>query len=128
MAQPFVLFVATKFATNWFSDDQRALANTIALSSNTFGILIGAVISPLIVNSSVTFVNQMCFLHLVSTGVAFVPTVMSCFITRSTPPTPPSYSVSQTLQDNQERINNEPNTFKNNFNVSWKFSSRKRRW
>lgn len=110
--------MATKFATNWFADDQRALANTIALSSNTFGILIGAVISPLIVNSAVTFVNEMCFLHMVSTGIAIVPTVMSAFITRSTPATPPSYSESQAIQDNQERLNDdEPKSFKNDLKI-----------
>jgi len=84
------MFVATKFANNWFADDQRALANTIALGSNTFGILIGSLISPLIVNSQVIFVSQMCFLHLVSVSIAIIPAIMSCFITRSTPPTPPS--------------------------------------
>ena len=92
LAQPFVVFVATKFANDWFADDQRALANTIALGSNTVGILIGAVISPQIVNSSVTFVSQMCLLHIVASAVALIPTLMACFITRSTPPTPPSYS------------------------------------
>lgn len=42
LAQPFVMFVTTKFANSWFTENQRALANTVALSSNTFGILIGA--------------------------------------------------------------------------------------
>ena len=104
LAQPFVIFVATKFATNWFTSSQRALANTIALGSNSFGILIGAVLSPLIVNSSVKFVSEMCLLHLISTGIAVIPALMACFITRSTPPTPPSYSemvVQSSLSENQ---------------------------
>ena len=42
LAQPFVMFVTTKFANSWFTENQRALANTVALSSNTFGVLIGA--------------------------------------------------------------------------------------
>ena len=37
LAQPFLMFVTTKFANTWFADDQRALANTLALGSNTFG-------------------------------------------------------------------------------------------
>ena len=81
-AQPFIMFVATKFANNWFADDQRALANTLALGSNIFGILIGSVISPLIVNNGVTFVSQMCLLHLVSFLIALFPALMACFITR----------------------------------------------
>lgn len=38
LAQPFIMFVTTKFANTWFADDQRALANTLALGSNTLGI------------------------------------------------------------------------------------------
>ena len=104
-AQPFIMFVATKFANNWFADDQRALANTIALGSNTFGILIGSLISPLIVNNSISFVSQMCFLHLVSFSIALFPAVMACFITRSTPPTPPSFSAIVNLQQQQQQQN-----------------------
>lgn len=92
LAQPFIMFVTTKFANTWFADDQRALANTIALGANTVGILVGSFISPQIVNSSVSFVSEMCLLNLVSLIVALVPTIMTCFITRSTPKLPPSYS------------------------------------
>ena len=105
------MFVATKFANNWFADDQRALANTIALGSNTFGILIGSLISPLIVNSQVIFVSQMCFLHLVSVSIAIIPAIMSCFITRSTPPTPPSFSA---IVSKQETFDQTQTNFSNN--------------
>lgn len=37
LAQPFLMFVTTKFANTWFADDQRALANTLALGANTLG-------------------------------------------------------------------------------------------
>jgi FLVCR family MFS transporter 7 len=92
IAQPFLIFVTTKFANSWFAEDQRALANTICLGSNTLGILIGAFISPQIVNSEVSFVSEMCLLHLVATGVSLFPALMGCFILRSTPKQPPSYS------------------------------------
>ena len=36
LAQPFILFVSTKFSNTWFADDQRALANTLG---NFFNIL-----------------------------------------------------------------------------------------
>jgi FLVCR family MFS transporter 7 len=114
-AQPFIMFVATKFANNWFADDQRALANTIALGSNIFGILIGSLISPIIVNNDVTFVSQMCFLHLVSFSISLFPAVMACFITRSTPPTPPSFSaiinIQQQQQQQQQQQENSSNQY-----------------
>lgn len=62
----------------------------------------------MVVNSSVEFVTEMCFLHLISTAVAVVPALLACFITQSTPPTPPSYSemaVSQsTLSENNSEL------------------------
>ena len=92
LAQPFIVFVSTKFANTWFAEDQRALANTLALGSNTLGILIGALISPQIVNSSISFVSEMCFLLILSTAISLVPALMACFVLRSSPKTPPSYS------------------------------------
>lgn len=91
-AQPFIMFVTTKFANTWFADDQRALANTIALGSNTLGILIGAFISPQIVDSSVKFVSEMSLLNLISCIVSLIPALMACFVHRSNPKLPPSYS------------------------------------
>lgn len=92
IAQPFIMFVTTKFANSWFADDQRALANTIALGSNTLGILIGAFMSPQLVNSSVEFVSEMCLLNIIACTVSLVPALLACFIRRSNPITPPSYS------------------------------------
>jgi FLVCR family MFS transporter 7 len=91
-AQPFIMFVTTKFANNWFSEDQRALANTIALGSNTVGILIGAFVSPLVVDSSVEFVSEMCLLNLIAAASSILPAFLACFINRSMPLSPPSYS------------------------------------
>lgn len=107
LAQPFIMFVATKFANTWFADDQRALANTIALGSNTLGILIGALISPIIVESPNAFVSEMCLLHLVSFTISLAPAVLSCFITRSTPPTPPSYSALVTRQEQTSSLSSQ---------------------
>ena len=101
LAQPFIMFVTTKFANTWFAEDQRAMASTLALGSNTLGILIGAFISPQIVNSSVAFVSQMCLLNLITCGVSLLPALMACFVMRSTPKSPPSYSA---------MINNEQTT------------------
>jgi FLVCR family MFS transporter 7 len=92
IAQPFLIFITTKFANSWFADNQRALANTIALGSNTLGVLIGAFISPQIVNSEVDFVSEMCLLHIICLVVSLIPALMGCFILTSTPKQPPSYS------------------------------------
>ncbi len=122
LAQPFILFVVTKFATNWFPDNQRSLANTVALGSNTLGILIGAVVSPLIVNNSNTFVSEMCILLLICTVIALVPAIMACFITRSTPPTPPNNKTktencnSGSIQDT-DQLGNRNQSFSNDFRV-----------
>ena len=130
LAQPFIMFVTTKFANTWFGENQRALANTLALGSNTVGILIGAFISPQIVNSSVSFVSQMCLLNLISCVVSIFPAIMACFITRSTPPSPPSYSAmintrqTETNDSNEYLLNEDATerliqapTFKENFRI-----------
>ena len=82
LAQPFIMFVSSKFATTWFAEDQRSLANTLALGSNTVGILIGAFVSPIIVNSSNSFVSQMCLLNLIACAISLFPALMACFILR----------------------------------------------
>ena len=126
LAQPFVMFVTTKFANSWFTENQRALANTVALSSNTFGILIGAFISPLIVNSKEDYIHQVSVLNFITCGCSLIPALLTACITRSTPPTPPSYAAIQALQNtNQDdrNINNgdensqEPRTFKENMHL-----------
>jgi MFS transporter, FLVCR family, MFS-domain-containing protein 7 len=91
IATPFSFLVTTKFANTWFSPNQRAIANTIALVSATFGILIGALISPLIVNNETDFENQMLTLNLTNCAISLVPAVLTVFITRSTPPIPPTH-------------------------------------
>jgi FLVCR family MFS transporter 7 len=118
LAQPFIMFVTTKFANTWFSDTQRALANTLALGSNTLGILIGSFMSAQIVNSSVTFVSEMCLLNLICLVAALVPTLMSCFITRSTPKLPPSYSaIIQSSSNQPSAILGEEETPRSSFRI-----------
>ena len=126
LEQPFIMFVSSKFANMWFAEDQRSLANTLALGSNTVGILVGAFVSPIVVNSSVSFVSQMCLLNLIACGISLFPALMACFITRSTPKSPPSYSQ---LVNNQRQSNSllpegesnsqtdMPLTFSDNFKI-----------
>jgi MFS transporter, FLVCR family, MFS-domain-containing protein 7 len=85
------MFITTKFATTWFADNERTLANTIALSSNMLGSLVGGFISPQIISffDNSTAMNS---LNLVFCSISLVPAIMSCFVTRSSPKIPPSYS------------------------------------
>jgi FLVCR family MFS transporter 7 len=105
LAQPFIMFVTTKFANSWFSKDQRALANTLALSSNTFGILLGALISPFIVDSSFDFVSEMTFLNFITAAVSLSAVIIASFIGSSKPPVPPSLSASKNNTNETLRIN-----------------------
>lgn len=84
-----MLKVTTKFANSWFKDNQRALANTVALISGTFGFFIGSFMSPLIVNSDTDYAHQMPTLNLINASISFIPALLTIFITRSHPPSPP---------------------------------------
>lgn len=129
LAQPFIMFVTTKFANSWFKEGERALANTVALGSNTLGVLIGAFMSPLIVtdtNYNSGFLSQMCQLNLITCGISLVPALLATFITKSNPPTPPSYSALANLRFQNSgaslAINNEDTiqdkiSFKQNFSI-----------
>jgi FLVCR family MFS transporter 7 len=114
-SQPFILFVSTKFANTWFADDQRALANTIALGSNTFGILIGSFVSPLIVDSSIEFISEISLLNIIYCVLSLVPALMATLITRSSPELPPSYS---TIMMNRE-IDDLESSGLSKFSIFW---------
>ena len=101
IATPFSFLVTTKFANTWFSPNQRAIANTIALVSATFGILIGALISPAIVNSETDFGDQMATLNSTNCAISLLPAILTVFITRSTPPTPPTHLVNENFERQQ---------------------------
>ena len=98
LANTFGFLVTTKFANSWFKESQRALANTIALISNIFGILIGSFLATLVVNSSTSYTQQMSTYNIITCAISFVPAFLSVFVTRSTPKTPPSYSSLQAVQ------------------------------
>jgi len=104
IATPFSFLVTTKFANTWFSPNQRAIANTIALVSATLGILIGALISPLIVNNEADFGNQMSTLNATNCAISIVPAILTVFITRSTPPTPPTDSTNENCSKGTEKL------------------------
>ncbi|KAJ1362819.1 hypothetical protein KIN20_022504 [Parelaphostrongylus tenuis] len=85
-AQPFVMFLPTKLAANWFPQDQRVIANTFSSMSNPIGIAVMYSIAPLIVNES--HPTAFPLLTGVCAAVATLSVLIGLFITSSTPPTP----------------------------------------
>ena len=100
LANTFGFLVTTKFAQSWFTESQRALANSITLSSSVFGLLIGSFISPLIVESDTNYVSEISNLNIIFCAISFLPAFLAAFIARSTPPTPPY----PTEEENQENL------------------------
>ena len=95
--QIFLMFVTTKFATCWFDENQRGIANTFALISSLLGDLIGAVLAPKIVygpdaSALVGGINQMSLMFLIFSALSLLPALMSIFIKSSLPKLPPSQS------------------------------------
>ncbi|CAF3612492.1 unnamed protein product [Adineta steineri] len=84
LAQTFILFIPTKFSFVWFSEQQRSLANSIAIGSNFFGILIGSILSPLIVPN----ISKIPLLLYLSVIPALIAALLSLGIRSAQPPTP----------------------------------------
>lgn len=99
LASPFIAFISTKFANSWFPKNQRVIANTLAIMSNSFGVLFGAFVSAIIVNNDKTYGLQMNYLNILNLGLSFVPLVLMFFIRSSNPPTPPSHSALPNLEN-----------------------------
>lgn len=88
IAQPVIVDCPTLMAATWFSETQRAEANTIASVSNPVGIGIGSVIAALMVAVPADMFNLLWV-------VAVPPTialVLVLFCLSNKPPTPPSPS------------------------------------
>lgn len=88
IAQPVILDCPTLMAATWFSESQRAEANTIASVSNPLGMGIGSVVAALLVTKPA----DMFTMHWV---LAIPPTVALLLVLvflADKPPTPPSAS------------------------------------
>ncbi|KAK4312128.1 hypothetical protein Pmani_016421 [Petrolisthes manimaculis] len=108
MAQSFLLFIPTKVSQLWFPEDARALSTTILALSNPLGILVTQVISPLLVPES----DNLPTLNYVFGGLAVCTQVVTLIcITRSKPPTPPSYSAERGEKERQPYLQQLKSTF-----------------
>ncbi|CAH8588599.1 unnamed protein product [Schistosoma turkestanicum] len=87
-AQPFCLFCTTSLACDWFPDNQRTIANTIASLGNSVGILLGSAFAPNYVKNSSDIVS----FNYISLGLVALQFFLSILLVRrSKPITPPSY-------------------------------------
>ncbi|UJR37129.1 hypothetical protein I4U23_029833 [Adineta vaga] len=94
LAQTFILFIPTKFSFIWFSENQRSFANSIAIGSGFFGILIGSILSPLIVSN----INKIPLLLYVSVVPAIVAALLCLGIRSAEPPTPSCKAITHIQQ------------------------------
>ncbi|XP_064600447.1 solute carrier family 49 member A3-like [Liolophura sinensis] len=95
VAQPLVMFTPTKLAGLWFSDNQRATANTLASMANPVGILLANVLSPALLKEE----SDMKLLMLIYTAPAALVTLLATFgVCSSVPPTPPTASAAESSE------------------------------
>ena len=119
LSQPFFMFVTTKFATSWFAENQRGLANTVALGSNVLGTLIGALVSPMLVTKAPekSGLSELSIMLIIFASLAAVPLIMSVFVRQSLPDLPPSLSSSTSQAKHKENpiVNSRKNKILSSF-------------
>eukprot|EP01134_Creolimax_fragrantissima_P004717 CFRG4717T1 len=99
--QPFILSATTKLAASWFSDTQRATANTIGSIANPLGIAIASAVTPIIVSEeNPASLDDMLWIYAVVCVVLSIPVLTL----QSHPPTPPSASASTYRETNKAFI------------------------
>lgn len=93
VAYPFIMFLPTKVAGTWFGPDQRALATTIGVMANPFGVLMASQLSPKLVTS----VDNIPLLNIILVVPILIGwAVANLGVTSSQPKTPPSLSAATT--------------------------------
>lgn len=101
--QPFTTFCATKLASVWFPDSQRALANTLVSVAQPIGLIVAGLVPPLFVDGD----DQLQVLNLLITmgSPSFLAALYATIFVRSAePPTAPSASETQDKDEYQGGI------------------------
>jgi FLVCR family MFS transporter 7 len=98
-AQPFFMNLPPKFAAVWFSENGRTTATMIGTVSNASAAALAQLIIPSITDDTKpeTMPNSVLFTAILST-VAIIP----AFFVADRPPTPPSPSAAEALQETVE--------------------------
>ncbi|KAH8868495.1 Major facilitator superfamily domain-containing protein isoform 1 [Schistosoma japonicum] len=101
-AQPFCLFCTTSLACDWFPDNQRTTANTIASLGNAVGILFGNAFAPNYIKKSADIIN----FNYISLGLVVSQFFLSfVLVRRSKPLTPPSHVAAVSIINRQVNAN-----------------------
>ncbi|KAF9434692.1 hypothetical protein BGZ76_007578 [Entomortierella beljakovae] len=96
-AQPFFLNVPPKYAAVWFSENGRTTATMIASVANAFAAALAQLIIPVITTDKDSMSTSV-LVCLILSVVAFIPVM----IMSDRPPTPPSPSAAEALQETNE--------------------------
>ncbi|KAG0274371.1 hypothetical protein BGZ95_009858 [Linnemannia exigua] len=98
-AQPFFMNLPTKFAAVWFSEDGRTTATMIGTVSNASAAAMAQLIIPIITDNEKpeTMPHSVLF-----TAVLSIVSIIPVFFVADRPPTPPSPSAAEALQQTVE--------------------------
>jgi len=96
IGQPFFLNAMSLLAVNWFPDNQRTIATTIASVANPVGVAIGFVIGPMMAPTSAD-IPRLLYLNAIIINALLLPIV---FLFRGKPSLPPSASASVPREEN----------------------------
>lgn len=94
-AQAFFLVLPSKIAEAWFPEHQRSLANVLTFIANPFGVVLGTIIPSLYFGGSNKLRPSPWDMFEFNASMAVMTTLtfmLSLFIRRGEPPTPPSAS------------------------------------
>ncbi|KHJ95999.1 hypothetical protein OESDEN_04041 [Oesophagostomum dentatum] len=94
-AQAFFLVLPSKVAEAWFPEHQRSLANVLTFIANPMGVVLGTIVPSLYFNGNIRLEKSSWHMFEFNASMAVMTTVafvLSLFIRRGTPPTPPSAS------------------------------------
>ncbi|KAF9172468.1 hypothetical protein BGX21_005647 [Mortierella sp. AD011] len=96
-AQPFFLNVPPKYSAVWFSESGRTTATMIASVSNAFAAALAQLVIPAITTDEASMSTSV-LVCLILSVVAFIPVLFMA----ERPPTPPSPSAADALQETKE--------------------------
>ncbi|KAF9348223.1 hypothetical protein BGX26_000361 [Mortierella sp. AD094] len=96
-AQPFFLNVPPKYAAVWFSENGRTTATMIASVANAFAAALAQLVIPAITTDEASMSTSV-LVCLILSVVAFIPVLFMA----ERPPTPPSPSAAEALQETKE--------------------------
>jgi hypothetical protein len=93
IGQPLFLNLPAALASSWFPVEERDIATTIGSLFSPLGNAIGQLVSvSLISESDAGVVEGMSLIMAVELGACFIVFVISYFLFKSNPPSPPSHS------------------------------------